>query len=147
MWSPDLIGSLAARCLVVVTKADQEPDLALSAPVSTNTTAAAWPVQITSTKTRVGVAQLENQVLEIAGLGQVDAADTGFTARQRHLDALQQTQSAMVRAIELAEVQDDGGVLLAEELRQAHDALGLIVGKTTPDELLGEIFSNFCIGK
>ena len=37
--------------------------------------------------------------------------------------------------------------ILAEEVRFAHDVLGEIVGKTTPDELLGRIFSEFCIGK
>jgi tRNA modification GTPase len=36
---------------------------------------------------------------------------------------------------------------MAEELKQAHDALGEITGKMTPDDLLGEIFSSFCIGK
>ena len=71
---------------------------------------------------------------------------TTFTARKRHLDALGRGLAAVDRARGL--VADRApGELIAEELRGAHQALGSIVGEVTPDELLGEIFSNFCIGK
>ena len=71
---------------------------------------------------------------------------TTFTARKRHLDALSRGLAAVDRARRLVAHQTPGE-LVAEELRDAHDALGSIVGEVTPDELLGEIFSNFCIGK
>ncbi len=71
---------------------------------------------------------------------------TTFTARKRHLDALSQGLAAAERARKLLAHQSPGE-LIAEELRDAHEALGSIVGEVTPDELLGEIFSNFCIGK
>ena len=71
---------------------------------------------------------------------------TTFTTRKRHLDALSQGLAAVERARKLLAHQSSGE-LIAEELRDAHEALGSIVGEVTPDELLGEIFSNFCIGK
>jgi len=71
---------------------------------------------------------------------------TTFTARKRHLDALGQGLAAVERARKLLAYHTPGE-LIAEELRDAHEALGSIVGEVTPDELLGEIFSNFCIGK
>ena len=69
-----------------------------------------------------------------------------FMARRRHLQALTETQQALEAAsIQLNTFQ--AGELMAEELRVAQEALGQITGKFTPDDLLGEIFSSFCIGK
>ncbi|MGJ4728592.1 tRNA uridine-5-carboxymethylaminomethyl(34) synthesis GTPase MnmE [Luteimonas sp. SDU101] len=68
-----------------------------------------------------------------------------FTARARHVDALRRTAQALADAATvLAHDQLD---LTAEALRLANEALGEITGRTLPDELLGRIFSTFCIGK
>jgi tRNA modification GTPase len=76
---------------------------------------------------------------------QGEAEDT-FISRRRHLQALEETQAAVERAeFQLREF--NAGELMAEELRTAQDALGQITGRFTPDDLLGEIFSSFCIGK
>ena len=64
-------------------------------------------------------------------------------ARARHLDALRTARDHIDRAF----AQQHALELFAEELRLAHDALGEITGRFTPDDLLGEIFSRFCIGK
>jgi tRNA modification GTPase len=72
--------------------------------------------------------------------------EDSFMARQRHLQALHTTQMAIERAEEQLWV-FNAGELMAEELRLAQDALGQITGKFTADDLLGEIFSSFCIGK
>jgi tRNA modification GTPase len=69
-----------------------------------------------------------------------------FLARRRHLQALEKAQEHVALAREQLEIYH-AAELMAEELRQAHDALGEITGKMTPDDLLGEIFSSFCIGK
>ena len=69
-----------------------------------------------------------------------------FIARRRHLQALEETQTAVDRASEQLKVYN-AGELMAEELRLAQDSLGQITGRFTPDDLLGEIFSSFCIGK
>lgn len=69
-----------------------------------------------------------------------------FMARRRHLDALQAASAAVDRA-EYQLLEFNAGELMAEELRLAQDDLASITGQFTPDDLLGEIFSSFCIGK
>ena len=79
-------------------------------------------------------------------MGYDAAGEGGFIARRRHLDALDRARQALV----LAEQQLHGaamGELLAEDLRAAQQALGEITGEFSADDLLGEIFGSFCIGK
>jgi tRNA modification GTPase len=66
-----------------------------------------------------------------------------FMARARHLNALTEVDAHL----QLASAQIDSAELVAEELRLAQEALSTITGEFTPDDLLGEIFSKFCIGK
>ena len=81
-----------------------------------------------------------------ACMGYQGEAESVFMARRRHLQALEDTQQAVERAEYQLRV-FNAGELMAEELRQAQDSLGQITGKFSPDDLLGEIFSSFCIGK
>ncbi len=67
-------------------------------------------------------------------------------ARLRHLEALSQAKNNLKNATTLAQNVSQLD-LLAEELRMAQQALTVITGEYTADDLLGEIFSNFCIGK
>ncbi|MEW8459039.1 MAG: tRNA uridine-5-carboxymethylaminomethyl(34) synthesis GTPase MnmE [Candidatus Thiodiazotropha endolucinida] len=69
-----------------------------------------------------------------------------FIARRRHLDALERA-IGYLRQGELSLQRDQAGELLAEDLRLAHQSLSEITGEFTADDLLGRIFSNFCIGK
>ncbi|MGK0224883.1 MAG: tRNA modification GTPase, partial [Limisphaerales bacterium] len=69
-----------------------------------------------------------------------------FAARRRHLTALDNTSEALADAAALLHDVPDT-VLIAEELRIAHDRLGQITGRFTSEDLLGAIFSSFCIGK
>lgn len=97
-----------------------------------------------SAKTGEGLDALREQIGELAGYkGRGEGA---FTARKRHIDALRRTH-AHFNAGREALSNKGAGELLAEELRLAHDALGEIAGTTSSDELLGRIFSEFCIGK
>ena len=66
-----------------------------------------------------------------------------FMARERHVEALLEAQAALGRAEGISQAFE----LYAEELRMAQKALGRITGEVSPDDLLGEIFSRFCIGK
>ena len=68
-------------------------------------------------------------------------------ARERHVQALRLTQSHLQMAQSHLEAQAQALDLLAEELRLAQNALGEITGEFTSDDLLGVIFSSFCIGK
>ena len=94
-----------------------------------------------SAKTGEGMDALDKELLRVAGW-QAGAEDV-FIARERHLLALQ-TALAYLHA---AQAQPDHLELFAEELRQAQESLSAITGVLTPDDLLGEIFSRFCIGK
>jgi tRNA modification GTPase len=91
-----------------------------------------------------GLSLLEDLVIEELGL---DASHGGeYSARQRHVDAIERAGAHIARGE--AELASSGsGELLAEELRQAAEALGEITGRMSSDELLGRIFSSFCIGK
>ena len=98
-----------------------------------------------SAKTGEGIATLRARLLELAGW---HAQPEGlFIARTRHVQALRRTAEHLDRAGALAAQANTALDLLAEELRLAHNALGEITGAFTADDLLGEIFSRFCIGK
>ncbi|MEE9327634.1 MAG: tRNA uridine-5-carboxymethylaminomethyl(34) synthesis GTPase MnmE [Cocleimonas sp.] len=97
-----------------------------------------------SAKHQKGIEALKTALKQMMGYQQNN--EDSFIARRRHLDALKKTKACVDNA-ETQLVTFNAGELMAEELRQAQDELGKITGKFTSDELLGEIFSNFCIGK
>lgn len=97
-----------------------------------------------SAKTGAGVELLRSHLK--ASVGYTNAGDGNFSARRRHLDALERTLKFLQTGQQQLHIQH-AGELLAEDLRQAQQALGEITGKFTPDDLLGRIFSSFCIGK
>lgn len=94
-----------------------------------------------SAKTGEGLESLQRELLRVAGW-QAGTEDV-FLARQRHLLALQGAREHL----QDAEKKFRQFELLAEELRLAQEALSSITGEFTADDLLGEIFSRFCIGK
>lgn len=94
-----------------------------------------------SAKTGAGVALLRAKLLEAAGWQA--AGEGAFMARARHLDALARGATHLAAARAAATQLE----LFAEELRLAQAALSGITGEFTADDLLGEIFSTFCIGK
>jgi tRNA modification GTPase len=93
-------------------------------------------------------AGLDNLHGRLRALSLGDGAETGagaFTARARQVEALRRAAAEVVQARD--ELAQEALELSAEALRQAHDALGEITGRVAPDDLLGHIFSAFCIGK
>jgi len=97
-----------------------------------------------SALTGAGLEALRERLKSAAGYREAGAG--AYSARRRHLDALGRAQSlfelAQARLAQRASFE-----LVAEDLRQAHRALGEITGEVTSDELLGAIFAGFCIGK
>jgi tRNA modification GTPase len=91
-----------------------------------------------------GLELLRAELGRIAGRG--DGTEGAFSARARHVDALQRTQQHLKAADQALRVQR-AGEIAAEELRRAQQALGEITGEFSNDDLLGAIFSTFCIGK
>lgn len=94
-----------------------------------------------SAKTGAGIDALRAWLLAAAGWR--PAGEGLFLARERHLSALRRAEGHLAAALDPRLSVD----LVAEELRLAHEALGDITGRVTADDLLGAIFSRFCIGK
>ena len=98
-----------------------------------------------SAKHGQGLDALRQRLLEIAGWQ--SAPEGLYIARARHVQALQATGEHLAQAHALLQTTDPALDLLAEELRLAQHHLGAITGEFTSDDLLGVIFSSFCIGK
>ena len=88
--------------------------------------------------------ELRKAIRQLAG--HKDLGEGAFTARRRHVNAITTAADHFQRGRKALE-QNKAGELFAEDLRLAHEALGEITGAMTSDDLLGRIFSEFCIGK
>ena len=98
-----------------------------------------------SARTGEGIGGLRTELLRLAGWQ--GAGEGLFMARERHLQALRQARVHLAVAHEHAQRRDEVLDLFAEELRLAQDQLNSITGEFGADDLLGVIFSRFCIGK
>lgn len=110
------------------------PGLRASSPASVNLSA----------KTGAGIDELRTQIRRLAGFR--DLGEGAFTARHRHLQAIAAAKSHFETG-RAALAKSAAGEIFAEELRLAQVALGEITGSFSSDDLLGRIFSEFCIGK
>ena len=98
-----------------------------------------------SARSGAGLEKLHARLRELASGNALAESGGEFSARARHVEALQRAQIHVEDAQQ--QLLHEHLELAAEELRLAHDALGEITGKVSPDDLLGRIFSTFCIGK
>ncbi|WP_196158891.1 tRNA uridine-5-carboxymethylaminomethyl(34) synthesis GTPase MnmE [Reinekea sp. G2M2-21] len=97
-----------------------------------------------SAQLKSGIEELRSHLKQLMGFeGQ---HESGFIARKRHLDALHRASEALDNGL-VQLLGPAAGELLAEDLRAAQNALNEITGEFSPDDLLGRIFSSFCIGK
>ncbi len=102
------------------------------------------PVVNLSAKSGDGLDVLRTEIRRLAGYK--DLGEGAFTARRRHLQAIEAAKSHFERGHH-ALTSSGAGEIFAEELRLAQQALGEITGSFTSDDLLGKIFAEFCIGK
>ncbi|MFA7437872.1 tRNA uridine-5-carboxymethylaminomethyl(34) synthesis GTPase MnmE [Castellaniella sp.] len=102
-------------------------------------------VLMVSARSGEGLDALRRRLLQIAGW--TPGSESPWLARARHVRALEMAQGHLVQAAGHAAQSDQVLDLFAEELRLAHEALGEITGEFSSDDLLGRIFSSFCIGK
>jgi tRNA modification GTPase len=102
------------------------------------------PIVYLSAKQGTGIKELKTHLKELMGYS--SGGEGGFIARQRHLEALKRAQLSLIKGIEQL-TRYNAGELLAEELRYSQEAMSEITGEFRSDDLLGEIFSSFCIGK
>jgi tRNA modification GTPase len=137
--SASLDASLPAN--IAVTKVFNKIDLVGGQPHALETPQGA-EIHL-SIKHRLGLDLLRQHLKQ--SMGFTESADNVFVARTRHIQALQLAAQAVDRAAE--QLQHQAHELVAEELRQAQTSLSAITGEFTSDDLLGEIFSSFCIGK
>ena len=136
--SAEVMAALPAGCtfLRLVNKADL---------LSATDKAAGPDMLYISAKTGAGIPELKNAILSRIGwhAGQEDV----LISRQRHIDCLMHAEAALNKAGLYALQGNRALELFAEELRLAQEQLGQITGRLLPDDLLGKIFSQFCIGK
>jgi tRNA modification GTPase len=98
-----------------------------------------------SAKTGQGVDALKREILKRVGWG--GTQEGVIVSRRRHLDCIERASEHIARSEQFAANGNNSLELLAEELALAQNHLGQITGKLLPDDLLGKIFSQFCIGK
>lgn len=103
-----------------------------------------FPTLTLSAKHQQGIAELQQHLKAVMGFEA--GSEGGFLARRRHIEALEKAQDA-IQAGEDQLLGAMAGELLAEDLRVAQQALNEITGAFTADDLLGNIFGSFCIGK
>lgn len=133
-----ILAELPAKCPVldVINKSDlltEGSKMGVDAPL------------LISAKTGNGVDALKQKILEVAGWG--GPQEGAIVSRRRHLDCLERAAEHIAKSEEFAANGNNSLELFAEELSLAQRNLGEITGKLLPDDLLGKIFSQFCIGK
>lgn len=141
LW-PDFIDQLPPDAPLTVIR--NKVDLTAEPTGIEEPTADAAPVVRIAAKSSGGLEVLRDHLKQCMGFA--STTEGGFIARRRHLDALERAKASLWQGQD--QLQGYGaGELLAEDLRAAQDSLGEITGAMTPDDLLGKIFSSFCIGK
>ncbi|PLC55730.1 tRNA uridine-5-carboxymethylaminomethyl(34) synthesis GTPase MnmE [Pollutimonas nitritireducens] len=141
----DLLDAGAQAAFLTLTDTDTPFRKNHNAPEAQLASAATDVALGISARTGAGLDMLRQKLLDIAGWN--PSSESPWLARERHLKALDSAGGHMVLAAEHASQNDRVLDLFAEELRLAHEDLCAITGQFTSDELLGEIFSSFCIGK
>ncbi len=131
------IFSLDAKIIWVLNKIDLSPQKSYQKEVK------GYPLIAISAKFNIGIALLENQIIKSLGLNNLEANEQIFSARQRQIEALSDIMIHMNEAFNNFEQPE----LLAEELLLIQKSMSTVTGEFTSDDLLGEIFSRFCIGK
>ncbi len=128
--------------IVVFNKSDLEKDLD-GQPKSGSFDLSQTQQCLISAKTGAGIDELVDLIKKLAGMQ--TSGEGAFMARRRHLLALDHAQTHLQFALDQTNLHQ--GELIAEELKLVQQYLGEITGELTSDDLLGKIFSEFCIGK
>jgi len=128
------------RTIIAFNKCDLRP----TDEASTHPAATGIPSESVSALTGQGLDELKIRIRDL--VGHSEQSEGGFSARQRHIDALTRAEQHLASA-EHRLINDRAAELVAEELRLAQRDLGELTGEFLPDDLLGAIFSTFCIGK
>lgn len=141
---PGIVLPAGVACLRVGNKIDLLDQQQLARKKRTGGPEGLW----LSARTGQGLDELRQHIRETVGAtgGAHSSVAGSFSARQRHVDALKRAARHVEAGLEVLAA-SEAGELFAEELRLAQQALGEITGEIVADDLLGEIFASFCIGK
>ena len=144
---PDLLKKICdlkkinSQILIAVSKSDLPQNSQILSQLNSKELCSIPKLQI-SVKTSDGLLSLRKTLARSLGIMPIEGV---YSARSRHLSALNDSIEALKRASQILKIGDL--VLCAQEMRLAQDSLGMITGKVSSDDLLGKIFSTFCIGK
>jgi tRNA modification GTPase len=140
-----LTGSSGAKVILVINKSDLVSGKQARELKKKISALCGIPVVLISAKNSTGLEELKKQLTDSVETGMLKSPQYIVT-NARHFEALKNVSSSLQRALDGFR---DGipTVLIATDVRQAVYYLGLITGRITPDDILGEIFSKFCIGK
>jgi tRNA modification GTPase len=133
-----ILEALPPKCPVL--ELINKSDLLKQDSISTNN-----PALLISAKTGQGIDALKQKILETVGWN--GPQEGAIVARRRHLDCIERAAEHIEKSEQFAANGNNSLELFAEELFLAQNHLGQITGKLLPDDLLGKIFSQFCIGK
>ena len=133
-----ILRELPPKCAVleVINKVDLLQETSKAAPTD---------ALLISAKTGAGIEQLKQKILGLVGWS--GPQEGAILARRRHLDCIERAAEHIEKSEQFAANGNNSLELFAEELSLAQKHLGEITGKLLPDDLLGKIFSQFCIGK
>lgn len=137
-WPKDMGELPDPACTVIVLN---KCDLVSQAPGACRI--GAYSAVYLSAKEKIGIEALKDVLLTAMGVERVGIS--AYSARERHIKAIEAAHTYVKHS--LLQLHQGSGELVAEDLRAAHDALGEVLGKVSADEFLGQIFSQFCIGK
>lgn len=129
--------TVESKMTVLYTKSDTQPDFSIPDNFP-------YPNLVLSALEQSGIDSLKERIKALAGYRSEDS--NVFSARARHIKSIQTASDAVIRAKESL-LSEQAGELVAFELLVAQNALNSITGEFNADDLLGEIFSSFCIGK
>ena len=136
--------------LVAVNKCDLASDPTIRSALSRMSTHGLGPVCAISALSGTGIDQLKETMTDLLGVVTTTTLSESMLLSVRQERALEEALHAIVRAVHLARAADqtiDCADVLAFELRDALDNLGIVSGEVTTEDLLAEVFANFCIGK
>jgi len=141
----DMTGDNGTRIIAVINKSDLVSPDVLALLKEEFTGLCSCPVLFVSARESAGIAEVREQLIASVDTGGLDNPQYIVT-NARHFEALKNVSDSLQRVLEGFR---DGipTVLIATDVRQSIYHLGLITGRVTPDDILGEIFSKFCIGK
>ncbi len=125
--------------LVLINKSDLESNIDLSS-------ISEYPVVLGNTVSKDGLDELKNKIIEMFNLDEIGSKNFNLLSNARQIALITSSLNSIEEAIKSVE-EEVPLEMIATDIKEAYDLLGEIIGSTYKDELLDELFANFCLGK